>query len=140
MRNLSDVTGGELQWRKPKRLKSEYELRAGDDLVAALVWTRGSSATGQTAGAAYSFSRHGWWRPRVLIHDGGSAASPTSDQPIATYTQRGGALTFPDGRAFTWKKPKRWTNERIWADPAATELLRFSPSRTQTIVTIISST
>lgn len=135
MRNLSDVTSVELQWRQPKRPKSEYELRAGDDLVATLVWTRGSRATGQTAGAAYWFSRHGWLRPRVLIHDGGSAASPTSDQPIATFTLRG-ALTFPDGRTVTWKKPKRRTNERIWSDTAGTELARFAPSGTQTTVTI----
>jgi hypothetical protein len=140
MRPISENTTGELRWLKPSRRKSDYELRAGDDLVATLTWTRGSNATGQTASATYRFSRQGWLRPRILVHEGDAAPTPALGEAIATFTQRGGALTFPDGRTFLWKKPKRWTNERIWADPAATELLRFSPSRTQTTVTITSST
>jgi hypothetical protein len=119
-----------LVWVKPKRIRRQFALRSGDTVLATLTWTRGSSALAQWGASQYHFSRQGWLRPRVLVRD--ASASDTSE-PLATFTQRGGALTFPDGRVFLWKKPKRLTNVRIWADAAGTELIHFRPGRHSTI-------
>ncbi len=48
MQDVSDaLTGGqnaELLWVKPKWSRLRFELRAGDEVVATLDWTRGSRA------------------------------------------------------------------------------------------------
>ncbi len=124
------ASGQELRWIKPKVLKLQFELHTGETTVATLAWTRGSRALGQWGEHRYWFSREGFFRPRVLVRSASNttAKAPTAqDQALATFTNRGGTLTFTDGLAFLWKRPQRWTNERIWTDTAATELVRFHP-------------
>jgi hypothetical protein len=147
MRALHEVSGDELLWVKLKGLRPQFELHAGETIVATLAWTKGSRAVGQWAGGQYHFSRDGWLRPRVLVWSAsgsdsgaasGVASQPEREEPMATFTYRNGTLTFPDGRTSTWKKPKRWTNERIWVDSIAAELARFHPAgwRSPVAVTI----
>jgi hypothetical protein len=135
MRAFREVAAEELLWVRPKRLRLQFELRAGEDVVATLAWTRGSNALGEWAGGQYHFRRAGWLRPRIVVSDaagGGQSAAGSPTEPLATFTYRGGMLTFPDGRAFTWTKPKRWTTERIWVDGAATVLVHCRPARWRT--------
>jgi hypothetical protein len=119
-----------LVWVKPKWTRRQFALRSGDTVLATLAWTRGSSALAQWGASQYRFNRQGWLRPRVLVRD---ASADDTSEPLATFTQRGGALTFPDGRIYVWKKPKRLTNERIWANVAGTELVRFRAVRRSTV-------
>jgi hypothetical protein len=119
-----------LVWVKPRRSRRQFALRSGDTVLATLTWTRGSSALAQWGASQYHFNRQGWLRPRVFVRD---ASAGDTSEPLATFTQRGGALTFPDGRVFLWKKPKWLTNERIWADAAGTELVRFRAGRHSTV-------
>jgi hypothetical protein len=134
MQDVSDaLTGGqnaELLWVKPKWSRLRFELRAGDEVVATLEWTRGSRALARWGDFQYQFSRQGWLRPRILVR---SAAATDAAEPIATFLPRGGTLTLPDGRPFVWKKPKRLTREQIWVDDAATELVRFHPAKRSTV-------
>jgi hypothetical protein len=118
-----------LVWVKPKWIRRQFALRSGDTVLATLTWTRGSSALAQWDASQYHFSRQGWLRPRVLVRD---ASAGDTSEPLATFTQRGGALSFPDGRVFFWKKPKRLTNEHVWANAAGTELVRFRAGRHST--------
>jgi hypothetical protein len=139
MQRLHDIDGSaELRWIKPKRSQRRFELHAGEAVVATLTWTRGASAIGRWADEQYRFGRQGWFRQRVLVHEGDGDASGVPDEPIATFAQRGGTLTFSDGRTFLWQKPKRWTNERVWVDSAGAVLARFSPANGQTTVTLAS--
>jgi hypothetical protein len=133
MRALQDIGGEELQWVKPKWTRPEFELRAGDAVVATLRWTGGSRAEGTWAGGQYRFSREGWFRPRILVR---RAAPEDTGEPLATFAYRGAILSLPDGRSFRWAKPKRWTAERVWLDGAATELIRFRPQRAGAVVTM----
>jgi hypothetical protein len=126
----SEDPSGVLVWVKPTRTGRQFVLRSVDTVLATLTWTRGSSALAQWGASQYHFSRQGWLQPRVLVRD--ASASDTSE-PLATFTQRGGALSFLDGRAYFWKKPKRLTNERIWGDAAGTELVRLRPGRHSTV-------
>ena len=155
MRTLNDISGVELRWAKPKRSKLQFELRAGqtpdedtgEPALATMSWTRGSQAIGQWAGGEYRFSREGWLRPRALVRAATSpatdtvadaAAANTADEPIATFAQHGGALTFPDGRTVLWKKPKRLANDRLWVDSAGTVLVSFHAGNWRTPVAVTS--
>jgi hypothetical protein len=134
MQDVSDaLTGGqtgELRWVKPKWSRLQFELHTGDEVVATLDWTRGSCALARWAEVQYQFTRQGWLRPRVLVRVAGPSDAA---EPIATLSPHGGTLTFPDGRAFIWKKPKRLTREQIWVDSAGAELVRFHPAKRSTV-------
>jgi hypothetical protein len=130
----NEGAGEELFWVTSTRSR-QFDLRVGDNVVALLEWTGGSSARarGEWGNAAYRFNRAGWLRQRVFVRaESAGGASP----PLATFVQRTGRLTFPDGRTLIWTKPKRWTNERVWADADGGTLARFSPARGATTVTI----
>jgi hypothetical protein len=129
-RAASEGQSSALVWIRPERTRGQFELRSRETVLATLTWSRGSSALAQWGAGQYHFNRQGWLRPRVLVRD--ASAGDTSD-PLATFTQRGGALTFHDGRVFLWKKPKWLTNERIWAEAAGTELVRFRAGRHSTV-------
>ncbi len=133
MRALQEVVGAELRWVKPKWTRPEFELHAGDAIVATLRWTGGSRAEGTWAGGQYRFSREGWLRPRILVR---RASSEDTGEPLATFAYRGAILSLPDGRSFRWTKPKRWTAERVWLDSTTNELIRFRPQRAGTVVTM----
>jgi hypothetical protein len=129
--------GAELIWVKPKRSKGQFELRAGDTIVATLVWDRGTRAVAQWGERRYHMSRRGWLRPRVLVStadSGERGVEDGADTPVAMFAQHGGLLSFPDGRVFFWKKPKWLTRERIWVDSAAAELVHVHPARRATVV------
>jgi hypothetical protein len=133
MQTLQAIEGRDLRWVRPKRTKLAFQLRDEEAVLATLAWARGSRAQGAWARGQYDFRREGWLRQRILVHD---AAAGDSGEPVATMASRGGALSLPDGRALLWKKPARWTNERVWVDSDATELVRFRPRRGETLVTI----
>jgi hypothetical protein len=129
--------GAELVWTKPRSSKRQFELQAADTtIVATLAWGRGTRAHAQWGELHYKFRRQGWLRPRILVHAADSESATEDGEattPIATFAQRGGVLSFPDGRAFFWKKPKWMTSERLWVDGEATELARFHPARHTTV-------
>jgi hypothetical protein len=124
-------------WTKSRTTRRQFELKAADDtVVATLAWGRGTRARAGWGELHYQFSRQGWLRPRILVRtvDSESAtADGAATAPIATFAQRGGVLSLPDGQAFFWKKPKWLTSERLWVDGAATELVRFQPARHTTV-------
>jgi hypothetical protein len=124
MQSLYDVSGAVLRWVKPKWLKRQYELRAGEEVVATLVRSGGSGAIGEWSGGRYRFIHKGWFNQRVLVGDG---AVPDVVTPLATFTRRGGILTLVDGRTLFWVKPSFWRSTRVWSDGAAT-LAEFDPA------------
>jgi hypothetical protein len=142
MQNIMTTRGEDqgtgLIWTKPRWSKSRFELHAADDtILATLTCDRGTRAQAQWGDIHYQFSRQGWLRPRILVHTVDSSevrAEGEAGSSVATLAQHGGPHSFPDGQSFLWKKPKWLTNERIWVDGAATELVRFHPTRHRTVV------
>jgi hypothetical protein len=128
---MSVHQGTTFEWVKPKWSRLQFELRAGDIVLATLDWARGRQALGRWGEATYRFSRKGWLRQRVLIW---SAEARDADAPLASFEARHGTLTLPNGRAVLWRRPRRLTHEHIWVDDAATELARFRPERRRTVV------
>jgi hypothetical protein len=63
MKKINELAGGELVWVQLARLKQEFELRAGDDVIATLRWQRSSLAIAETADQSWTFKREGFWHP-----------------------------------------------------------------------------
>ena len=131
---LAEAQNAELLWVKPKWSRLQFELRAGETVLATLAWSRGSRASARWGETHYHFNRQGWLRQRILVR---AADSGDGAEPLATFLPRAGMLTFLDGRTFVWKKPRKLTSERIWADSAATELVRFRPGKRSTVAVTV---
>ncbi len=98
MKNIAELIGRELEWVQPSAWKMQYELRAGEEIVATLRFRSsfGSFATAESADGCWTFKRVGFWQTRVTIRGCGS------DMDIAMFKNNtwsgGGTLELPDGR------------------------------------------
>ena len=98
VKKIAEVIGQELQWVQPSAWKMEYELRAGDELVATLRFRSsfGSFATAESADGCWTFKRIGFWQTRVTIRGCGS------DMDLAMFKNDtwsgGGTLELSGGR------------------------------------------
>jgi hypothetical protein len=108
MKKIATLIDRELKWSQPRAFKQEYELRAGDELAATLIFPRSlrSDAIGESADGSWDFQREGPLHPRILIRVSGSP------DEIAVFRKSAwkscGTLAFPDGRTFR-------TASNIWA-------------------------
>ena len=61
MKSLNEYIGQELQWIHPNVLSSEYELRAGDEVLARLHWNAAFTSHGhaETADGSWAIERKG---------------------------------------------------------------------------------
>lgn len=99
--SLVDVhPGTTLAWVQPHMLKMNYELRAGDDVIATLRFTSlfGSYATAESSDGCWTFKRVGFLQTRATVRACGS------DAEIAKFRDNtwkgGGTLELSDGRKF----------------------------------------
>jgi len=89
-----------LEWRQPHLFKMEYELRAGDELVATLRFRSsfGTLATAQSADGCWTFKRVGFFQTRVTVR---VCESETDLAVFKNNTWKGGGtLILPDGREY----------------------------------------
>jgi hypothetical protein len=100
MNRIATLIGREPKWSQPHAFKMEYELRAGDEVVATLRFDSAfkARATGESADGRWRFDRLGMFCHRVVVTEHDSGAE------ILSFTPRkwgsGGVLEFPDGRTF----------------------------------------
>jgi hypothetical protein len=100
MRKIVEVVSQSLDWVQPTALEMRYELRAGDDPVATLVFRNmfGSFATGRSADGCWTFKRVGFFRTWVSIRE------CDRDDGIAEFRNStwsgGGQLELSDRRRF----------------------------------------
>jgi hypothetical protein len=128
MQELHTAIGRELTWQQPRLLEREYELRAGDELLATLRWVRrlGTLALAETARERWTFKRAGFWRPRVTVRAEGT------DADLATFEANwsgGGTLATGDGQHYQWRAANFWHTKWHWTDAAGTPLVQFSSSQ-----------
>jgi hypothetical protein len=107
MRSVSDWKGRKAEWVQPQALEQSYELRSGDEQLAALSFRSafGSLANAGTADGSWTFKRVGFLNPRITARVAGS------ESDLAVYQPRfwgGGALVFADGRSFSWSATGFW--------------------------------
>lgn len=109
MKSWNDVTSGELVWAGCKGKKGHYELRAGQDVAAALVWEKGSGAqvTASIEGASWTLVREGFFRQRIIarVKD---QAEPAAIMELGA--MGGGVLTVTGGKSYRWRQRSLFGN------------------------------
>ncbi len=118
-------SGRELVWARPRWMKVEYELRAGEEVLATLRWPKSwsSRAEASAAGEDWTFQRGGSWSTRASIRRAGSEAD------LATFEQKWwsgkGTLKFAHGVVYSWESDNLWWTRFVWKDAAGRPLARF---------------
>jgi len=113
-----------LLWTQPRRIKYDYNLRAGDEVVATLRWGNWPSqaAAAEAADGRWTFKRAGLLQQRMEIQQADTEAQAAVFQP----GKRGGTLELLDGRTFRWQATKRWHAEWAWIGQDNEALIRFT--------------
>jgi len=97
----------ELLWKQPSARREEYELRAGDEVLATLRWPKswGSLAEAEVAEGRWTFKRVGFWRTRGTLRVAGD------EDDIGTFEARwtgNGTLTLASGESYGWESTNLW--------------------------------
>lgn len=117
-RFMRKLTGSDtnLKWVQPSAKRLDFDLRAGDEVLATLSWEKmfGTLATARTAETTWTFKRVGFFNARVTVRSPGSDADIAVFKPSWGY---GGTLEVR-GQAYTWKKLDFWGNKWgfVWHD------------------------
>jgi hypothetical protein len=122
MKSLNEFVGQELQWVHPHLLRSQYELRAGDELLAR-VYLKGafrSQAYIETADGNWMIERKGMRQAITVL-------VPDTRAELATI-KRGmsgqATLLFYDGREYRWQCTSFWHDVWTWLNNEGTPLLQ----------------
>jgi hypothetical protein len=124
MTAISELVGTEIEWVQPSALKMNYELRSGEERLAALRFRSswGTFATAESPEGCWTFKRVGFWQTRVTIR-----ACSTEDE-LAVFRHNtwsnGGTLEFPDGRTVR-ATTNFWQTRLEWSTESGEALLRF---------------
>jgi hypothetical protein len=107
-------------------LKREYDLLAGDAVVATLRWEKafGSLATAMTAEGSWTFKRAGFLSPRVTVRIAGAETDLAS---LKARWRGDGTLEFGDGRRYRWTHAGFWHTEWFFANESGEPLMRLRP-------------
>jgi hypothetical protein len=118
MKKLGSVDLRKLMWRQTRFGARDFELYAGDDMVAVMYWPKWFSerAVVESADGNWQLDRLGFFRRRTVVTVSGS------DTEIAGFEAdwRGdGDLCLSSGRIYHWYKTKVFRN--FWALAAGNE-------------------
>lgn len=125
MKKITNLASRELKWTQPRALKSQYELHAGDELVATLVFRSsfGSFATAKTADGCWTFKRTGFISTNVTIRE-----CNDKNADVATFRNNtwsgGGTLELPDGRTYR-ANTNFWKTRYSFSTPSNETLIEF---------------
>ncbi|MDQ2906923.1 MAG: hypothetical protein M3Y81_25720 [Chloroflexota bacterium] len=123
MRVIGEIASQELVWMQPDALKSVYELRAGNEIAATLLWETKYGVLAESADGRWRFTREGIINQRNTIREAASNADIALYKP--KFTSSGGRLLLSGGDSFTWQNLRFWGSEKAWLDAAGTPLVRF---------------
>lgn len=124
MKAFSEGVGRSLEWKQPASRKQLYELLAGRDVVANMVFrsSAGTLATIETAHGSRTFKRVGFLDARVTGRRAGS------EKNTAVFTPSfwgAGTLAFADRETFLWKSLGFWRSEWAFCDSRLRNLVTF---------------
>jgi len=124
MRSVAGWRGRTAEWVQPRALDQAYELRSGDEQIAALAFRSafGSLATADTADGTWTFKRVGFLNPRITVRVLGS------ETDLAVYQPQfwgGGALVLAGGRSFAWSSTGFWGTRWEFRSSAGGSALAF---------------
>jgi hypothetical protein len=124
MRPILEAADQELVWQQPNAFKYEYELRAGDEVLATLRWRTlsGSLATAETAEGSWTFKRVGFWRARITARPLGSERDAATFEPRWTGS---GTVTLAQGASHRWGPTNAWQTRWAWHDADGVPIVQF---------------
>jgi hypothetical protein len=123
MNTISELAAHDLVWVRIRGNRGLYELRADDAVVATLQQQRRAGAEAVAADGHWSFTRAGFWHPRVIVRVAGSGAE------IARFTARWtgtGTLESPAGSPFHWGASNIWQSQWAWQGGDGMPLVRIA--------------
>jgi hypothetical protein len=115
MKNLASVDLNNLLWKQMGLGARNFELRAGDDLVAVIYWPKllSDRAVARSAAGIWQIDRLGFFRQRIVVSPAGSDLEIASFEPGWLGD---GDLVLTDGRVFQWYRTKALGNAWALAD------------------------
>ncbi|MGA7922803.1 MAG: hypothetical protein WCA77_02370 [Thermoplasmata archaeon] len=127
MELLTSVDPDLLRWIRVDAEKHEFDLKAGDAVVAALRWKSalGSMATVVTAEAKLTIKRTGFLNPRITVRD---AASGKDMAHLDAHPSRS-TLVLAGGTTYDWHRTGLLVPGWHFRDRHGTEVLSLEPVR-----------
>ena len=121
MQAIRGFAGQPLLWVQPKATKQQFELQAGDEVLAVMRWPSGwrSGAAAESAEGSWSFKRQGFRQQVVMESSQDGAALPT----LRRGWTGNATLSFPDGHSYLWRRSGFWGIKRHWTTPDGVPLL-----------------
>lgn len=121
MKSINDYSGQELQWVHPNLLSAEYELRAGDELLARLHWKGAftSRVHGETADGSWVIERRGIRQTITVLALDAQTELATIKRGMSGQAK----LLLADGRQYTWQCTSFWRDVWTWVNTEGTPLL-----------------
>jgi len=119
-------SGQTLKWLQPNWLKMEYELHAGEEVVATLRFRSsfGTLATAQSADGCWTFKRVGFFQTRVTVR------TCDSENDLAVFKNNtwkgGGTLILAGGREYP-VSTNFWQTEYAFQNAQGEPLVRQDP-------------
>ena len=123
MKSINEYIGQELRWVHPHRLRPEYELRAGNELLARLS-SKGalsSRVRAETADGHWMFERTGL-RQAITIR---ALDAHTELASVKRGMNGQATLLFPGGREYRWQCSSFWHDVWLWSNSEGTPLLHL---------------
>ena len=124
MRAIHDAAPSTLSWQQPQAFKCDYELRAGDELLATLRKASrfGLAMDGEIGAARFTLRPEGFLRSRTTVQEDGATGEPVVFQSGFC---GGGRLALPDGRSYRWKMTSFWGSRWAFVDDSDRPLVSF---------------
>lgn len=101
VKRIAELIGRELRWEQRRGFKTEYELRAGDELAAVLRFPSSlrSYAIAESADGCWTFERTGFWRNKTIVR------RCEAKNALALFKENrwgsgGGTLELPGGKKY----------------------------------------
>jgi len=123
MKSINEYIGQELQWVHPHLLRPEYELRAGDEVLARLSSKRALSSRvrAETTAGQWAFVRKGL-RQTITIQ---ALDARTELASVKRGMSGQATLLFPDGCEYQWQCSSFWHDVWTWLNDEGTPLLHL---------------
>ncbi len=137
MQSIFTVANFDLKARQPNAFKMNYELLAGDELVATLHFRSGfgTFATGESTDGCWTFKRVGFFHTHVTVR------ACNSETDLAVFHNNtwsnGGSLVMPDGRKFP-ASTNFWATQYDFRTEAGIPLIHYKFEGILNITTKIS--
>ncbi len=115
MNVLNETNVGSLSWVQPSAMHREFELHAGDNVLAKVRWEDiwGAKVSAESAEGTYLFDHSGFLHPHVSVQDTRTGAEVALNECNWNDTD---LLKFPDGRQYRTRRVNRFGWEVVDAN------------------------